>query len=447
MNNLRGTYDIHKLGPYHFFDWLVSIWHKSDGISTETKEAVKVIVGEEEPDHFSVHCLDYEKIIFAVAEEDLAKFVHSRLDGIEGCTLNLSDLKYKGQPLTLSTLRAILGCCFRREHIYPQQGLLALLSEANEAISAAKDSLQFTRANNNLIISQQGARSVHDGVDRAMIAAERYLELIMEFLATLARDYFDASESQWKKWTDEIRRTWCNKEKVLVDISNYLASQMSVEAIPIHIKQQVGQFSAHFAGCCTHCVEVHCRETKEMKKGNCQEDASEVLRLLFRLRQTRNALRHASHTMNQGINTPKGYDEAIRTAYECLQTLMDCTYRQHPIVVKIASYQRDMYGHIELLLASENKQFITSSFASFVNSTRIQPSEIGREFNNEFFLFPVPDKESSHIREPILVKRDPNFLKTDIPCLEYEINMSEPVGKVHGEGESIQEELTVEKES
>lgn len=440
MKMLSGTYDIRKLGPYHFFDWLVSNWYKSDGISTDTKEAMKVITGQDEPDRYSVHCLDYEKMIFAIAEEDLVKFVHSRLEGIEGFSLSISDLKYKGKPLTLSTLRAVLGCCFRREHIFPQQGLLTLLREASEAISAAKDALLVTNPDTNLIVKHQGTRAVHDGVDRAMVATERYLELLLEFLATLAREHFNGSQEQWKKWTDEIEKSWCRKEMALVGISKHLASQMSVEAIPMHIEQQVSQFSAYFLGCSKNCLEVHCRETKEKKRGNCHEDAGEVLRLLSRLRLSRNNLRHASHTMNQGINLPKGYYEAVRSAYECLQKLIDIAYRQHPIVVKIASYQRDMYGHIDMLLATEEKRLITASFSSLVNTTRIQPSAIGTKLNVEFFLFPAPDRESSHNREPILVERDQRFVKTELPVLEYELDTPDTIQELTHEEELLTED-------
>jgi hypothetical protein len=174
-----------RWGPPALYQWLFDKWDNPDCLSEESKSAIRMLCGHQDAGDKELlrrlaTAFEYEQLVLALRLEDFGSFVNWIISDISP-VLSYTDLQY-----SLSEFRLFLARSFQRSGLYPAQGFVSLLQEGIDAAAKAKERLAEVDPAVNSLSRQRAVESVHDGMDRALICAERLMELILEFLAQLA---------------------------------------------------------------------------------------------------------------------------------------------------------------------------------------------------------------------------------------------------------------------
>lgn len=436
--NMKENIPISEFSPANFFKWLIQRWDDPEGITAASVNALKELLGQESPDRYSIHCLDFERLVSIIANEDLMNFVEYQLEqsrwqhsaNDENISvrhqIGFDKLTYKSATINPSLFKAILIKFFNRDLIYPSQGMFQILREVTEWVGEAESAFKDVSESTDAIIYHKLSDIIHSKVDACLLALERYLELLIEFLATVSKTFCGLGDQQWTKVMELNSATWWEKEKKIVYICDYISKNSDSYAnYQIPKKDDLLKLINLMKGCMQECQEQHCKRNRPTgKECNCN-NAGTYLQQLSNLRKVRNDLSHTSNTLLNGTKLPSSYEKSVKSMLEYLKEMLKESNGLHPTIINLVSTQQDIYGRIELLLAHESRRLITARFSSLSETTSINSRTIASDLGCEFFLFPSLPDYANDIREPILVKREAHKASEDVPHFEYEFTVTD----------------------
>lgn len=396
---------------------------------------------------------EYERVLAALTRTDLELFVEWCLNEEEwpfvrsrlGILLSSSDL-----DIQLEELRQLLMVAFARERIWPRQGFRPLVQEALEAVNQANDALDLAYPNIALPRRLQAIQRVHDGLDRSLLCAERLLDLLVEFLSLTLLNLGWVSEEESDPWLtavgvlapkrqkEERSREWGNKQRILGSDIGRTFWEIELRERRTEIERRIG-----IEGQNDQRIEVEERiEPEEQKTFREPPDGWEtiwlelrrlvelcgfeqrsdgkwyatgaLMKLLDEMREYRNIVRHAPHTLRESRHVPEAYAEATPRIRDTLQRLWESIAVEPavPQVAKVLEISGDCYGGSEITLALETRRIAVARYVHesdqslLANGVEDGLALAQTEF--EFFLFPSPTQEQSLIVNPSLLRREYN---------------------------------------
>jgi len=418
-------------GPKALYHWL---FHEWENLGNTSRNALRLqahttlsSATDEEQLRKLATAFEYERILAALIDEDFKQFIEWALNaepeelGLEGWSrlgipLSLNDLDIEYQEL-----RQLLILKFARERIWPRQGFRPLIQEALDAANQATDALAFADPNMHLLKRWEAIRRVHDGLDRALLCVERFLDLLLEFLALLVLDQGWAQIDEVAKWLASI--------KVRVPESEY-PEQDKVEKWERELgtwgkkrlilgNEIVGKLKEGFKSApedwgllwenLYHLVES-CGFEKEDDKWH---PTGKLMVILDNLRELRNIIRHAPSTLQESQRIPEDYIKATPKIRENLQKLWQMVNEKPiiPEIAKILSNSSDCYGGTNLTLALETRRVVTICYVHSMDREALaKKAEEGNlalaQKEYEFFLFPPPGREAHLLINHLLLRRD-----------------------------------------
>jgi len=405
-------------GPSVLYGWLFQNWNNPDNLSDVSKRAIRMLLpqefrNDEELLQRLVNAFEYDRILSALQPDDFERFVDSVIE-------QESELLNYKLEISLPELRTLLMRTFHRSALFPSQGFTTLLQEAIDASAKAVERLPEVDPAMNFLARQRAIESIHDGMDRALICSERFLELLLEFLARIALRAEAADSDTVDKWLRHAgippedkteRSTWGDKERAMHNAADALRR---IDEPPEGWEHLFSYFrNLVFACFGSPQGEIEDPATGQWRKVRYPEEAGEIMQILVELRRHRNPVRHASRTLKASQDIPETYRNAAKGIFESLNHLSNCWQRlRTPAIVKVLSCNEDCFGGLELMLAMEGGRMVT---ARFINrdmldklSTAKQPNDLLalRETPSEFFLFPAPTSEQHFVFHPLLIERE-----------------------------------------
>ena len=470
-------------GPQTFYQWLFQQWEDLDSGSQDalrqlfahqqgippldlgTLPQSRPTWGEAQWINW-VTALEYERALTALTDGDFIQFVEWALDinkskapwpyGWEQPVAppGLDDLVISHQEL-----REQLLLTFSREQIWPQQGPYLLIREALGAARQAVETLTLAGPNVSLLKRRDAARLVHDGVDRALLCAERVLDLLIEFFALLllnqegplspsleeAEDWLVAAGV--KALQDGKRPPWHKKQKILSNEIGKHFEGNSELGVPEGLETVWEDLYA---------LAVACRMEQD-DQGKWQP-TGDLMRIFDALRDHRNAVRHAPYPPLGGHQVPANYAKAALPIYELLLRLERLTSqlgRRHyaeteeaiqiPQIVKILKQSGDCYGGVSFTLALETGFLIEAQYVHMADAALLakhaEESLALSQEEYEFFLFPPSGSEQQVLVNPLLLRR--NYTPRHLGSVELRPEFFEQVEAAREEFEEkdLEEEI------
>ncbi len=167
------------------------------------------------------------------------------------------------------------------------------------------------------------------------------------------------------------------------------------------------------------------RLLNHFRQGN---PSQEGFQLLDELRVSRNAVRHASHTLLQAKSIPVRYQEAVPKIRWAIEGLLRSSSPLLPVMTKIVEYRRDFTGAVELLLTTEERRLITLRYdhegdADSISGLKLSDLSGRLMFasqEQEYFLFPPPADDTHLVVNALLLPserpREPvNLIRIRLP--------------------------------
>lgn len=229
-DNSPSEIELIRFGPEALYRWLYDNWDNRDRFSQASKQSIQLLSGQFSLGNDELKKLAtsfaYESLIQALQEEDFGWFVDSVIAGAFN-TSNRDNLEY-----SLFELRLELSRAFKQERLWPSQGFTQILSEAIKSAVRAKERLPQINVAVNDFQRQHALQSIHEGIDRALICAERFLALLLEFLARTGLKAGASTQAEADVWLNHAGilpsqgsepSDWGDKEKHLsVAADNFL---------------------------------------------------------------------------------------------------------------------------------------------------------------------------------------------------------------------------------
>lgn len=425
MSELRVPLQI--FGPKALHRWLFHEWESLEDIS---KNALRLLHAQtarsgtifEERLVELATAFEYERMLAALTDEDFKQFIDWALDAEQGepwpanwsrpiIPLSLSDLDMEYQEL-----RQLLLLTFARERIWPRQGFRPLIQEALDAANQAMDELAFADPNMSLLKRWEAIRHVHDGLDRALLCTERFLDLLLEFLALLVLHLGWASLDEAAEWFAAIGVTipgqfdgrlasWHRKQRILAaEIGVKFWEDLEAERFqPAPVGWESLWSNVHLL--------VSSCGFEQGDRG--WYPTGDLMIILDSLRDSRNIVRHAPSTLQESERIPEAYIEAtpqIRNKLQELwQRLVD-PEAAFPQTAKVLECSNDCYGGINFTLALETRRVVTARYVHDVDKDRLasqaEENPALAQVEYEFFLLPSPRPEQHLLINPLLLRRD-----------------------------------------
>lgn len=413
-------------GPQALCQWL---FHEWDSLESASKKALGLlhtqlaklggVINGGQLAQLST-ALEYERALTALADEDFRRFIEWALDSgpwPEGWSrpkipLGLDDLDVEHQEL-----RQLLILTFARERIWPRQGFRSLLQEAVDAAGRARNALGFAAPNIFSLKRYEAIRHVHDGLDRALLWAEQFLDLLLEFLALLVSHLGWASSEEVAKWIAAVGlkgkrpEQWSRKQYILgVEIGTKFWEDL--EAGIFRVAPNRWEFL----------WENVCRLIKLVKYEKYEDEkqwrwypSGDLAIILDRLREYRNFVRHSIFTLQESQGIPEAYIDVASKVCEDLQKLWRMVNEDTviPQTAKILRYSIDCYGGIEFTLGLETQRIVIARYIHEMDSNILakgaKDSPALAQVEYEFFLFPSPKPEEHMLISPLLLRRTYTF--------------------------------------
>lgn len=408
---------LQAFGPSALYRWLYDSWDDLGKISNESKEAVRLLLqysnrnGNNDEIKRLATSFEYEQLIQAFTLDTFRAFVDSVISGITNNTRSIDDLELS--PLAL---RRELSKSFRHSGIWPEQGFSTLLEEALEACAKAKDQLPRVSDLVHQVHRQQAVESVHDGMDRALLCVERFMEMVLEFLARLneraANESGAASPSNVQIWLENAGVLPPSKRQ-----PDWGMKEESIDQAAKDFPDRASCANWKHLNPLWHLVD-DCKKVKIKNPVTGRDEfdrkkSGKFMLLLWYLRQVRNPVRHASSTLQSAGDVPSAYRKATVNAYRILNLLCGYYWNRQatPALVKLLSYRQDCFGGVEITIATETKRTVV---ARYINQEMVQtlgitkqPGELISQANvsTEYFLFPAPTSKQHLLFHPLLIER------------------------------------------
>ncbi|HID31469.1 MAG TPA: hypothetical protein EYP19_15915, partial [Desulfobacterales bacterium] len=293
-------------GPPVLSQWLFENWNNPDNLGDESKRAIRMLSpqhhgSDEEMLRRLVIAFEYERILSALQLEDFERFVESVLE-------SKPELSNYQLEMSLPELRTLLTRTFHRSALWPPQGFISLLQEALGAAAKAVERLPEVDPAMNSLSRQRAIESVHDGMDRALICAERFLELVLEFLTRVAGIATLASSDEVNEWLGHAginpagkteQSQWGDKEVALHEAAYRLWKAKAPTGWE-YIFPELNNFAFQCIGCpwgkVEHPVTGQWVPVHDKKKEIRNMEPGEIMRVFEELRKCRNPVRHAART-------------------------------------------------------------------------------------------------------------------------------------------------------
>lgn len=402
-----------RWGPPRLYQWLYESWNT---LRPESRAAIKQLCSKNEAKAELLKNLvpyfEYERLIPCLAMQDFQLFVERVLEE------SAIPASYQDLNFTLPEFRQILTKVFNRTIFWPLQGFTGLLKEAIEAGAKAVEQLPRVASVVNVLDRCRAVEAVHDGVDRALLCTERFVELLLEFLTEICffaetigalqaerwREIAGASQRNTRKLPD-----WGMKEEAVHNAADEIVNKSNP---PEGIEDIWDKIKNLARACYGPKQKVDGREVRK------PEDAGLVMRSIIVLRDKRNILRHASPSLQAEQSVPGKYREAADEFLYQLRQLESnfLGLKFHPTIVRVLSATERCFGEIELTLALEDGRLVSARYINreILAQMGVNEAELRfimwREENNrllfpEFFLFPAPLSGQRLLSHPLLLKR------------------------------------------
>jgi hypothetical protein len=373
---------------------------------------------------------EYERMLAALTDEDFMRFIDWALDAERGepwpegwsrpiLPLGLNDLDIEYQEL-----RQLLLLTFARERIWPRQGFRPLIHEALDAANQAMDALAFADPNMSLLKRWEAIRHVHDGLDRALLCVERFLDLLLEFLALLVLHLRWASIEEAAKWLaavgiiilDRLKgrqpAPWGRKQHILgvaigmrfwedLETGRFRPAPNGWESLWEDVRRLI-----------EFCGYERYEEEEDGKVKVKWYPTGDLVSILDSLRGYRNVVRHAPSTLQESQRIPEAYIEATPRIRDKLQELwrMVSAEAAIPQVAKVLGCSSDCYGGTDFTLALETRRLVAARYVHDVDKVMLarqaDESLALAQVEYEFFLFPSLAPEEHLLINPLLLRRD-----------------------------------------
>lgn len=432
--------EITHFGPEALYRWLYDNWNNRDRLSEESKQGIRLLSGHQGIDDEDLKKLAisfaYEPLIQSLQEDDFGWFVDFVIAEKDNLS-NRDNLEHE-----LFEFRIHLSRTFRQESLWPSQGFTSILHEAIDAAARAKERLLQVNVAVNDFHRQLALQSVHEGVDRALLCAERFLELLLEFLARAGllasvstRDEVELWLSQAGAGSSKVSKPpdWRDKGKSVSVAANNLYKSGN---------NRGWERFALLTRLAEECRSTWKRNERTGKPENPSEDKTIVTGKIWdrfnKLRDIRNQVRHSSLTLQSVTGIPAAYRDATEQTFRILTELRYDLWNSlsSPAVVKVLAYNRDCFGGIELKMAMEGKRLVTSRFLNqdTLEALGVPNAQVKLLENSaaEFFVFPSASPDQTQIFNPLLIEREEiSKQKTIVRLLE-----TAPITEVQREQEA-----------
>ena len=423
-------------GPKALYRWLFHEWESLEKTFKNvlwllhTQTDLPDTMGEKQLMKLAT-TFEYERMLTALTEEEFKQFIEWALDYEQGelwpegwprppIPLGLNDL-----DTDIQKLRQLLVLTFAKERIWPREGFRPLIQEALNAANQAMEALAFADPNISLLKRREAFRYVHNGLDRALLCAERFLDLLLEFLALVILQLGWATLDEAENWFAAIGvrisehsggRTmpWHKKQRVLaVELGKFWED---LEAKKFRLAPpSYESFWSDLHLLLSSCGFEQGDDGKWYATGD-------LMQILDNLRNLRNVARHTSSTLQESRQIPEAYINATPEIRENLLKLWRFISESDaiPQIAKVLEFSSDCYGGTEFTLALENRRVVRARYVHDLDK-----NELARQAERnlalaqkdfEFFLFPSPKPEEHLLINPLLIRRDYTF--QELGCID-----------------------------
>ncbi len=409
MDELRVPLTVFR--PEVFYRWLFRQWHEADGLSQASRDALGEIhpfFARDKLPSASANSLqplltfvDCAKMLPALSDEDFDLFIDWALQQPwpEGVAQLEAPIDHTALDVSSASLRQQLVRYYDPERIWPRHGLRPLLDKAQDVACQAEKAVPLAHNAITLPQKERAVQQIHDGIDRCLLYVEHFLELLVEFLAVVAGYAGLADDQEQQKWlkragiglTPEDKNiAWDTKQQELQKIRKKFEDLAQVPVGWEHLWSDLLRLISHF------------------RDGNPKQPG---LQHLTTLRDYRNSLRHAGHTLDDLKSIPTAYQKAIPGIRAAVAGLRENSQDLLPGRARILEYRRDYTGGVELLLTLEDRRLVVLRYdheqdASLVSGIRLWdlPNRLVYAVGEqEYFLYPMPREDESLIVNALLL--------------------------------------------
>lgn len=397
-------------GPEVFYRWLFRQWHRSNGLSQASREALGQIhpfFAQDESQGAPINSVRHlltvincAAVLFALADEDFSQFIDWALQQPfpEGVAQTAMSIGHDDLDMSLAKLRQQLARYYNQERIWPSHGLRPLLNEALDAACQAEKAVLLAQGVVSVLQRERAVQQTHDGVDRCLLCVEHFLELLIEFAAIVARYARAADAEEQRSWlkqagiglTQDDRITWNSKQQTLQTVRKKIETCDLAPEGWEHLWQNLRRLMDHF------------------RDGTPKQDG---LRYVDELRLHRNSVHHASRTLAKSKGIPTVYQEVIPGIRAAIASLQTSSQELLPGRAKILEYRRDYTGGVELVLAVEDRRLVILKYDHERDADLISGIALWKLPNQlvfapgeqEYFLFPMPQVDEQLIVNALLL--------------------------------------------
>lgn len=388
------------------------------GLSMETMRLLRQAIrhlpeGEEEKRPHSILSLEYATLLNCLSDDDFGYFVDE--------VLKQAGLSYQ---LHNSQLRQTLLLLFGDAFYLPSDGPLRSLRAAKAQAEEAGRALGLCAKTVEPVRRYEAVVQLHSAVDRTLIYAERFLDLILEFLAQLCEKYrvgddklLECPRSCLGPRNDAEpapRRRKCEwhvKHQSQGELARALLDELFWPDAPTILRTFLQEWEADL-------------EASRASRGagidwDTKLDCLTSSEIMDRLRQIRNDLRHPPVGLSTCQEPPEPYTSKVVPLQRLLGALeaRDVSRRIMPVMVRILRVSRDRLGFWRVLMAVEDGEQAEAVFTDqgqFLQRTseavqKFMDKDIGDDLlvdlaRQDHFLFPRPD-ETRIVVNPLIVQR------------------------------------------
>ena len=390
---------LYEFGLDKFYQWLNDEGFGS--LCCQSERAIKLLIkdypgydNEQTYVKSITHILEYEKLINALNIEDFMNYIEWALGEIE----EKYDFPYppglEELVCTPEEIRHQLSQAFSSKKTLPSLDFSMLLKNALEAIDAVCDALtEFGPATCN-IYRNNLQNKIHEGIDKAFLYAENFVDLLLEFLVLTAEHCDIINQSDKEKLLFLTKK---NRE------SNWGDKQKSIRKV------------------CQVCIVEHDKDNKleqlssicriahpplPYKNNNNDSDIGPLGDIIDKLRNMRNKARHAQLKGDCTVTTT--YRDVAYEVKKLLQEAWDIiSNKPFPAVMRMVGYSYNYYDKFEAYFISKDAKTITVRFIDSGKLIKSKPFDflVFTEGEPEFFIYPPPKLGQMAIIDPLAVNR------------------------------------------
>ncbi len=404
-------------GPRRLSEWLYQHWEESD---ETTRIALRELIpdpvfeSDTAPDlRELIARLEYEHVLAALSEGDFERFVEEVLANPDNAEVQRSYPYTPGWDEMQehpAALRQRLRTYFRSTALHPHEDFLQLVEHASVELAEASQRLGETVPTMSRVHHAAAVRIIYGTVDRVLQVAERFVQLAVEFLASVAdtlpdRDTQAVTEwlSPYKKGSKGWLKSWENR---LSDASE--AASAILDAMQRTDGQRLGYARWPLLSFCREWT----RNKETVTNGFTYQRSEGLGNVFYRMKEIRNMARHSAGGLRTEGGLPVAYAEVIREGYRLItQAHQRMSEVNTPALVRLVGYSRDCLGGLELHFAwTGGFWYANYPVEAVAQSLGLAPNDIEallafEKEEPECFLFPAPAAGKRRIWNPLVVRR------------------------------------------